>query len=249
MTEESFVRTAMLLGREPVEKLHRAHVAVFGLGGVGGHAAEALVRSGVGTLTLVDHDTVAESNLNRQIFATHSTVGMAKTDAAEQRLHEIVPDCVIRKLPVFVLPENITSIDFSEFDYVIDAVDTVSAKLAVIKAASAAGVPVISAMGAGNKLDPTRFEVTDIYKTSVCPLAAVMRRELRKAGVPSCKVVYSRETPVTPAFIPEEAAESRRKPPASCAFVPSVCGLIMAGEVIRDLAGTVPGTESGGGNG
>ena len=234
---EPFIRTAMLLGEDAIPRLAKAHVAVFGLGGVGGHAAEALVRSGVGTLTLVDHDTVAESNLNRQIFAVRSTVGMAKTDAAERRLHDIAPDCVIRKLPLFVLPENIGEIDFTAFDYVLDAVDTVSAKLAIIKAASSAGVPVISAMGAGNKLDPTRFVVTDIYKTSVCPLAAVMRRELRKAGVPSCKVVYSEETPTTPAFYPPEAEESRRKPPASCAFVPSVCGLIMAGEVIRDLTG------------
>ena len=228
-------RTAMLLGSESVNKLSRMHVAVFGIGGVGGHAAEALARAGVGHLTLIDGDTVAESNLNRQLFATVSTVGIPKTEAAARRLADVAPDCRLTLVQDFILPENIGQFDFSSFDYVIDAVDTVSAKLAIIKACDAVGTRVISAMGAGNKLDPTRFEVADIYKTSVCPLAAVIRRECRKAGIRRLKVVYSREEAKKPEFTPPADGESRRTPPASAPFVPSVSGLIIAGEVIKDL--------------
>jgi len=233
-------RTSMLLGQASTDRLKNCHVAVFGLGGVGGHTVEALVRSGVGELTLIDADTVAESNLNRQIFATRRTVGMNKTDAAAQRIDDIGADCKLHLRPEFVLPENIESYDFSLYDYVVDAIDTVSAKLAIIKACHAVGTPVISAMGAGNKLDPTRFEVADIYDTSVCPLAAVIRRELRKAGIPSLKVVYSKEVALKPEFQPapdEDTAEVVRKKttPSSAAFVPSVSGLIIAGEVIKDL--------------
>lgn len=233
-------RTEMLLGREAVKKLGECHVAVFGLGGVGGHTVEALVRSGIGELTLVDADCVSESNMNRQIIATKETVGMKKTDAMARRIAEIRDDCTLHLRPEFVLPENIHTFDFAEYDYVVDAIDTVSAKLSMIKACHAAGTPIISAMGAGNKLDPTRFEVADIYETSVCPLAAVIRRELRKAGVPHLKVVYSKEVAVTPHFQPQPDPDTpdnvrKKAVPASCAFVPSVSGLIIAGEVIKDL--------------
>lgn len=235
-----FERTEMLLGRESVNRLSKCHVAVFGIGGVGGHAVEALVRSGIGEITLIDNDTVSETNINRQTIARLSTVGMQKTEAAEKMIADINPDCRVHRRDEFVLPDVIAGYDFSEYDYVIDAIDTVSGKLAIIKSCAAAGVPVISAMGAGNKLDPTRFEVCGIYETSVCPLAAVMRRELRKAGVENCKVVYSREEAIKPEFQPESesgnpAESKRRATPASAAFVPSVCGLIIAGEVIKDL--------------
>lgn len=238
-----FERTEMLFGEGTAERLSRCHVAVFGLGGVGGHAVEALARSSVGELTLVDADRVSESNLNRQLFATRHTVGMLKTDAAEERIREITPGCRIHKRAQFVLPENLGEYDFTKYDYVIDAIDTVSAKLAIIKACSAVGTPVISAMGAGNKVDPTKFEVADIYETSTCPLAAVIRRELRKAGVPGLKVVYSKEEARTPAFQPKpdpdadpaQPGSHRRATPASCAFVPSVSGLILAGEVVKEL--------------
>lgn len=227
-------RTAMLLGKEAVLKLAGKKVAIFGLGGVGGHCAEALARSGVGSLLLVDNDTVSMSNLNRQLFATVDDIGSPKTEAAKKRILSVAPECSVSVSSTFVLPENIGTFDFSGFDYVVDAVDTVSAKLAIIKACDQSSTPVISAMGAGNKLDPTKFEVCDIYKTSVCPLAAVIRRECRKAGVKKLKVVYSREPAVTPEF--EDSDNSgRRNSPASCAFVPSVSGLIIAGEVIRDL--------------
>ena len=229
----------MLLGRESVEKLKNCHVAVFGVGGVGGHCMEALARSGIGTLTLIDGDTVAQSNLNRQIIATVKTVGMPKTEAAAMRIREIAPDCRVICRQEFVLPELMESWDFTGFDYVADCIDTVSAKLYLAKVCDRLKIPMISAMGAGNKLDPTRFEVTDIYKTSVCPLASVMRRELRKAGVSGLKVVYSREPALKPEFqpgdVPEEGAPFRRSTPASCAFVPAAAGLIMAGEIIRDL--------------
>ena len=234
-TSERDIRTAMLIGKDSVNRLHRAHVAVFGLGGVGGHAVEALARAGVGSLTLIDGDRISESNLNRQLFATVSTIGMKKTDAAAARIHEISPDCALTLNDSFVLPENIGQFDFSAYDYVIDAIDTVSAKLAIIKACDSVGTPVISAMGAGNKLDPTRFEVADIYSTSVCPLAAVIRRECRKSGVRRLKVVYSREEAVKPEFLPESDGETKKTPPASVSFVPSVCGLIIAGEVVKDI--------------
>ncbi len=226
-------RTEMLIGSDAIAKLAASHVAVFGLGGVGGHAAEALVRAGVGELTLVDGDVVVPSNLNRQLFAKKSTIGMPKIRAAEQRIREIDENVKLNLVKAFVLPDNIGKLfEFVKFDYVIDAVDTVSAKIALVEHCTKENVPIISAMGAGNKLDPTKFVVTDIYKTDTCPLAAVMRRELRKRGIPNLKVVYSREKAIKPVFQPES---ERKSTPASCSFVPSVCGLIIAGEVVRDL--------------
>ena len=230
--KEEFDRTARLLGEEAMEKLAAARVAVFGIGGVGGYAVEALARSGVGALDLIDSDTVSPSNLNRQIIATRQTVGRRKVDVAKERVLSINPACDVRTHPVFFMPETAGDFDFSAYSYVIDAVDTVSAKIALAEAANAAGVPIISAMGAGNKLDPTAFVVTDLFRTTTDPLARVMRRELRARGISRLKVVYSEEPPRTPA-----APEGERRTPASCAFVPSVAGLILAGEVIRDLCG------------
>ncbi len=228
-----FSRTELLLGSEAMERLAHSRVAVFGIGGVGGHAAEALARSGVGALDLIDRDKVAPSNINRQIIALHSTVGLYKTDAAAARIADINPACRVVKHTVFFLPETKEEFDFSQYDYVVDAIDTVSGKLAIIECANAAGIPVISAMGAGNKLDPSRFETADIYETSVCPLARVMRTECRKRGIKRLKVVYSKEKPLEPKAFDEETG----KPvPASAAFVPSVMGLLIAGEVIKDLA-------------
>ena len=228
---ERFSRTELLLGGDGLQKLHNAKVAVFGVGGVGGYVVEAFARSGVGALTLIDADRVSESNINRQIIALSSTVGMYKTHAAKARVQDISPNCAVETMEIFYLPET-DCVDFSAFDYVVDAVDTVSAKLAIIERAKAADVPVISAMGAGNKLDPTLFEVADISKTSVCPLARVMRRELKQRGINHVKVVYSKEEPQPAKAVDEETG----KPiPASIAFVPSVVGLIIAGEVIKDL--------------
>ncbi len=232
--QEQLSRTALLLGGAAMERLAAAHVAVFGLGGVGGHAAEALARSGVGTLTLVDGDTVALSNLNRQLFATRATVGMPKVDAAAERLLAIDPQLNITRRRELFAPENAAAFDFAAYDYVVDAIDSVTAKIALILAAQAAGTPIISCMGAGNKLDATRFEVADIYQTSVCPLAKVMRRELKKRGVTALKVVYSREEPRS--AVAADASPGRHAP-ASCAFVPAVAGLILAGEAIKELAG------------
>ena len=234
-----FSRTEMLVGAAALEKLARARVAVFGLGGVGGYAVEALARSGVGGLDLVDNDVIALSNLNRQILATHRTIGQNKTDAAAARVAEIYPACKVRTFNTFFLPENAAEFDFTQYDYVVDAVDTVSAKISLVMAAEAAGVPIISAMGTGNKLRPELLKVTDIYKTAVCPLAHVMRKELRKRGIKHLKVVYSEETPLKPAPNAEVAAESpnRRATPGSTAFVPAVAGLIIAAEVVRDLIG------------
>ena len=214
----------MLLGEDGVEILRSAHVAVFGVGGVGGFAVEALARAGIGELTLVDHDTVSESNLNRQIIALHDTVGMDKTEVFRERIAKISPECTVHCRKEFFLPEETERFDFSAFDYVVDAIDTVSGKIGLVMACRDAGTPIISAMGAGNKLDPTRFEVADIYETSVCPLARVMRRELKSRGVEKLKVVYSKE----------EAVNTGRTP-GSVSFVPSVMGLIMAGEVMKDL--------------
>lgn len=228
---EQFSRTELLLGADGLQKLHNAHVAVFGVGGVGGYVVEALARCGVGAFTLIDPDRVSESNINRQIFALHSTVGQYKTWAAKSRVLDIFPDCKVQTKEIFYLPEN-EEIDFSTFDYVVDAVDTVSAKLAIIERAKAANVPVISAMGAGNKIDPTRFEVSDLAKTTVCPLARVMRRELKKRGVEHVKVVYSKEEP-QPVKATDE--ETGKPVPASIAYVPSVAGLILAAEVVKDL--------------
>lgn len=224
-------RTQLLLGEEAMQKLARSRVAVFGLGGVGGHAAEALARSGIGALDLIDHDVVSLSNCNRQIIATTRTVGRAKAEVMRERLLEINPDIQTRVYPVFFGPETVDFPDFSVYDYVADAIDSVVGKLEIIQRAQAAGRPVISAMGAGNKLDPSRFEVADIYSTSVCPLARVMRRELRARGVQGCKVVYSREEPQR---LPQQG-ESGRPVPGSTAFVPAVAGLILAGQIVRDL--------------
>ena len=231
--EDMFSRTRMLLGDGAVQRLKRARVAVFGVGGVGGYVVAALSRSGVGALDLIDSDRVAPSNLNRQIIATRETLGLLKVDAAKARVLSINPDCAVVTWPLFYLPETADRFDFSQYDYVVDAIDTVAGKLQLIQAAKAAGVPVISAMGAGNKLDPTAFQVADISKTSVCPLARVMRRELKKRGIEHVKVVYSTEPPLTPAPLEEETG--RRATPGSVAFVPAVAGLVLAGEVIKDL--------------
>lgn len=227
-----FSRTETLLGKEALEKLKNARVAVFGLGGVGGYAVEALARSGVGALDLIDNDEISPSNINRQLIALHSTLGQKKTAAWAVRVRDINPALTVRTHEVFFLPENAENFDFSVYDYVIDAIDTVSGKIALIERAKAFGVPVISAMGAGNKLNPSAFEVADISETSVCPLARVMRRELKKRGVERVKVVYSKEEPKER----ETAGKSGEKiPPASVAFVPSVAGLLLAAEVIKDL--------------
>lgn len=237
--ENQFIRTQMLVGKQGIEKLKNSTVAVFGIGGVGGYTVEALARSGVGTIVIIDNDTVSLSNINRQIIATHDTLGMLKTDAAELRIKSINPDCTVIKHNCFFLPENADSFDFSKYDYVVDAIDTVSGKIELVMKAVSVGTPIISSMGAGNKLDPTQFEVADISKTSVCPLARVMRRELKKRGVNHLKVVYSKEQAVTPFELDELTDEKdfarRRALPGSVAFVPSVAGLIIAGEVIKDL--------------
>ncbi len=230
---EAFFRTEMLIGADAMARLSAARVAVFGIGGVGGHAAEALVRAGVGALDLVDNDVVSESNLNRQLFALRSTVGMPKVEAARQRLMDINPELQLRTIRCFYLPETAGEFDFSQYDYVIDAIDTVTGKLMLAEQAFRAGTPILSVMGAGNKLDPMRFEVTDIYKTTMCPLARIMRKELKKRGIGALKVVYSTEPALTPAPCAEET--QRRAVPGSVSFVPSVAGLIAAGEVIRDL--------------
>ena len=232
--EDMFSRTRMLLGDEALIRLKQARVAVFGIGGVGGHAVEALARSGVGALDLVDSDRVVPSNLNRQIIATRDTLGMLQVEAARTRILSINPDCLARTYAIFFLPETADRFDFGQYDYVVDAIDTVAGKVRLIEAAKAAGVPVISSMGAGNKLDPTAFRVADISGTAVCPLARVMRRELRKRGIEHVKVVYSTEPPLSPAPSDQEPS-GRRSTPGSVAFVPAVAGLVLAGEVIRDL--------------
>lgn len=240
---EQFSRTRLLLGEEAMKHLAAARVAVFGIGGVGGHAAEALARSGVGQIDLIDSDKVSESNINRQLIATYSTVGRYKVDVMEERIRDINPQAVVHTYRCFFLPENAQQFPFADYDYVVDAVDTVTAKLELVLKAQAAGVPIISSMGAGNKLDASAFQVADIYQTSVCPLARTMRRELKKRGVERLKVVYSQETPLEPecdyvvSAEPEVASAGRRAVPGSVAFVPSVAGLIMAGEVVRDLVG------------
>lgn len=229
-------RTRLLLGDEGMEKLKNARVAVFGVGGVGGYAVEALARSGVGALDLIDDDVVAPSNLNRQIIALQSTVGKPKVEVAAARIADINPDCTVRTYRTFYTPDTAGQFDFSLYDYVIDAIDTVTGKIALVMQAQAAGTPIISSMGAGNKLDPSAFEVADIYKTSVCPLARVMRRELKKRGVKRLKVVYSREEALTPeGEIEQDAVHKKRATPGSVAFVPAVAGLILAGEVVKDI--------------
>ena len=229
-------RTAMLIGEEAVNKLHNVRIALFGLGGVGGHALEALIRAGVKAVDIFDSDTVSESNINRQIIATYETLGQYKTDAFEKRIHTINPDCSVTKNTVFVTKESVEDMDFSVYSYVIDAIDTVSAKIAIAEKCDRENIPVISSMGTGNKLDASRFEITDIYKTSVCPLARVMRTELKKRGVKSLKVLYSKEEPIKPKTTKDESSSASKKPiPASISFVPSVVGLLIAGEVIRDI--------------
>ncbi len=225
-----FSRTEMLLGKENMDKLKAAHVAVFGLGGVGGHVCEALARCGIGSFTLFDNDTVSESNLNRQIIATVDTIGMAKTDAMKERILSINPEAKITLRQTFYLPENANEYPLDEFDYVIDAIDTVSAKIELAVRAEKLGIPIISSMGTGNKLDPTQFKITDIYKTSVCPLARVMRRELKLRNVKSLKVLYSEEIPIKP-----NVDSEGKRVPGSTSFVPSVAGLIIASEVVKDL--------------
>jgi tRNA A37 threonylcarbamoyladenosine dehydratase len=232
---EKFSRTSMLIGDEALLKLKNSHVAVFGVGGVGGFVCEALARAGVGNLDLIDNDTVSESNINRQIIALHSNIGQYKTDVAKARISDINPDCKVTAHNMFFMPDTAEQLDFSQYDYVVDAIDTITGKIEIIMRAKAAGIPVISSMGAGNKLNPTAFEVADIYKTSVCPLARVMRREMKKRGVDSLKVVYSREEAITPK-ISGITQESGKPVAGSCAFVPSVAGLIIAGEVIKDIS-------------
>lgn len=234
MTDNIFSRTELLLGHDAVEKLSRSNILLFGVGGVGGYAAEALVRSGVGAITLVDPDKVSVSNINRQIIALHSTVGRYKTEIMAERAKDINPAVEVTELPIFYSKENADEIDFSKYDFIIDAIDTVSSKLMIIEKATALGIPIISSMGAGGKLDPSRFCVTDIYKTSVCPLARVMRIELKKRGIKKLPVVFSDEAPIKSGVTDPD---SGKPVPASCAFVPSAAGLVLAGYVIRTLSG------------
>lgn len=228
--ENQFERTKMLLGKKAVEKLKKSRVAVFGIGGVGGHIAEALVRAGIGEIDVIDRDVVSVSNINRQIIALNSTVGLPKTEMFKKRALDINPDVKVNCHNVFFMPDTSDMFDFSKYDYVADAIDTVTGKIEIIMKAQEAGVKVISSMGTGNKLDPTLFEVTDIYKTSVCPLARVMRRELKNRGVKHLKVVYSKEE-----AIKTNITENGKAVPGSISFVPSVAGLIIAGEIIKDL--------------
>ena len=229
-----FLRTEMQFGREKMKKLYASRVAVFGIGGVGGYVVEALVRSGVGAIDIVDNDVVSLTNINRQIYALESTIGQYKVDVAERRIKDINPDCAVTTHKTFFSADTLQEFDFSEYDYVVDAIDTVTGKILLVQCTVEVGVPVISCMGAGNKLDPTAFRVADIYKRWVCPLAKVMRRELKKRNITSLKVVYSAEEPLTPIFA-DETDGTRRQTPSSNAFIPSVVGLIIAGEVIKDL--------------
>lgn len=241
--QNQFSRTELLLGKDGMERLRRARVAVFGVGGVGGYTVEALARSGIGTLELIDNDRVCPTNINRQILATRRTVGQFKVDAARERILDINPDANVYTHKTFFTPQTAAQFDFSQYDYVVDAIDTMAGKLELAQRAQKAGVPIISSMGAGNKMDPSAFQVADIYDTSVCPLARIMRRELKRRGIERLKVVYSREPPMIPAggadSPPDGAGEGprRRQTPGSNAFVPAVAGLIIAGEVVRDLTG------------
>lgn len=246
-----FSRTQLLFGQEAMDKLKNSKVAIFGIGGVGGYTAEALARSGVGMLDLIDDDKICLTNINRQIYATRKTVGQFKVDVAKERILQINPDAVVNTFKTFYTPKTESEFDFSQYDYIVDAIDTVTGKIALVENAQKASTPIISSMGAGNKLDPTAFEVADIYETSVCPLAKVMRTELRKRKIKKLKVVYSKELPLTPiddmtiscrthCICPPGTARKctqRRQVPGSNAFVPSVVGLIIAGEVIKDLTG------------
>lgn len=231
---ETFMRTELLVGTEGIDRLRKAKVAVFGIGGVGGYAAEALARSGIGHLLLVDNDVVSESNLNRQIIALRSTIGTYKTQAMKERILDICPETQVETAERFVLPDNVDTFPLETFDYVVDAIDTVSGKLALAQRCHALGTRIISAMGAGNKMDPTKFVVTDIYRTEVCPLARVMRRELKKRGIPALKVVYSTEAAMTPKQ-QIVSGDGRKVTPGSMAFVPGTAGLILASEVVKDI--------------
>lgn len=231
-----FSREELLIGKEAIEILKNSRVAVFGVGGVGGFVVEVLARCGVGTIDVIDNDVVDPSNINRQIIATADTIGQEKVNVVEQRIKSINPNAVVNKHRCFFLPETAKDFDFTRFDYIVDAIDTVSGKIEIILQAKKAGVPVISCMGAGNKLDPTAFVVTDIYKTSVCPLARVMRQKLKKLGVQDLKVVYSTEKAMKPNY-PPDMPPQRKVAPGSVAFVPSVAGIIAGGEVIKDLIG------------
>lgn len=236
--QERFSRTKLLVGEQGMERLSKARVAVFGVGGVGGYTVEALARSGVGTLDLIDNDRVSMSNINRQIIATTKTVGLYKVDVARDRILDIHPDAIVHTHKTFYMPDTAKQFDFTQYDYVVDAIDTVTGKIALVMQAQEAGVPIISSMGAGNKMDASAFMVSDIYKTAVCPLAKVMRRELKKRGIKRLKVVYSQEEPMVPKKAgPDEMVPGRRQVPGSMAFVPSVAGLIIAGEVVKDLLG------------
>lgn len=239
---DAYGRTRLLLGSDGMEKLKNAHIAVFGLGGVGGYVVEALARSGVGTLELVDHDTISQSNMNRQILATRDTVGMDKAEAAKQRVAAIDPDIKVIAQKQFFGPDTKAEFDFTRYTYVVDAIDTVTGKLALVQAAKEAGVPIISSMGTGNKLDPTAFQIGDIYETSVCPLARIMRKECRKRGIDKLKVLYSLEEPIPATLAPDdpmwqELPEGRNALPGSVSFVPAAAGLMIAGAVIRDITG------------
>lgn len=245
---DRFSRTQLVFGKEAMDRLKGSRVAVFGVGGVGGYTVEALARSGVGAIDIIDDDKVCLTNINRQIIATGKTVGKYKVDVAKERIEEINPDCKVTAFRTFYMPETADRFDFTEYDYVVDAIDTVTGKIALIENAKKAGTPIISSMGAGNKVDPTAFEVADIYKTSVCPLARVMRYELKRRGIKKLKVVYSKEKPIPPiadeypngengCLSMADKVAGKRQVPGSTAFVPSVAGLIIAGEVIKDIIG------------
>lgn len=228
--DERFIRTSLVIGEDNIDRLSQSRVAVFGVGGVGGFVCEALARSGVGKLVLIDGDTVAKSNINRQIIALQSTVGNHKAEVMKNRILDINPNAEVEALNIFLNSDTVSTIDFTQFDYIVDAVDDIKAKVLLAKLADENKIPIIAAMGAGNKTDPTKFEVSDIFKTSVCPLARIIRHELKKAGIKNLKVVYSKETPKNPPYRIEG-----EKTVGSLAFVPSVMGLIMAGEVIKDI--------------
>ncbi len=225
---EEFIRSELILGKKNIDKLKNSHIIVFGIGGVGSYVCEALSRTAIGSITLVDNDTVSESNINRQLIALHSTIGRKKTDVMAERIKDINPDCEVIKKDLFYLPETAEEINLSEYDYIVDAIDTVTAKLDIICRAKELNLPIISSMGTGNKLDPSKLTITDIYKTSVCPLARVMRRELKARGIKNLQVLYSQEQPVKTECSPQRI-------PGSVAFVPSVAGLMIAGEVIKDI--------------
>ncbi|MFA6860149.1 MAG: tRNA threonylcarbamoyladenosine dehydratase [Clostridia bacterium] len=246
--QNQFSRTQLMFGKDGMEKLYNSHVAVFGIGGVGGYVVEALVRSGIGKIDIIDDDKICLTNLNRQIFATSKTIGKDKVDASEERIHEINPNCEVTKFKCFYTPETSSQFDFSKYNYIVDAIDTVTGKIEIVRNAKKCNIPVISCMGAGNKVDPTAFIVSDIYKTSICPLAKVMRKLCKENNIDSLKVVYSKENAMTPVQencksdcdcteITEKNCKIRKQIPSSNAFVPSVAGLILAGEVIKDITG------------